>query len=81
MATSQTKYVGANKLLTATDILPERIQDSSLAERHRADLQRLLEVLKKQQLAIQQHQRAFPNQDRNYSIQLNDTQHRFLLGI
>lgn len=81
MSSYQKRYLEAKKLLQAIEILPEKIRDSLLGEKHRADLKILLEVLQKQQLSIQQHQRAFPNQDRGYPIQLNDTQHRFLVGI
>jgi hypothetical protein len=81
MPTSQTRYVGAKKLLKAIEILPEKIGDGLLIEKHRVDLEALLVVLQKQQPVIDQHQKSFPNQDRAYPIQLNDTQHRFLLGI
>lgn len=81
MSSCKQRYVEVDRLLKAITILPEKIQDSSLAERHRADLQTLLTILQMQQSAIEAHQRSFPNQDRGYPIQLNDTQHRFLVGI
>jgi hypothetical protein len=81
MYSCKKKYVKARKLLKAIDILPARMQDSSLSEWDRANLQRLLEILQMQKHVIEAHQKAFPDGDRNYPIPLNNTQYRFLIDI
>ncbi len=81
MYSCQKRYVKAKKLLEAIDVLPARMQDSSLSEWDRANLQRLLEILQMQKHVIQSHQKAFPDGDRNYPLSLNDMQYKFLVGI
>jgi len=75
------RYIEANILIKAIEILPNSIHNTSLSENYRADLIVLLGSLQREQVAIKLHQETFPNQDRRYPIKLNDRQHRFLMGI